>query len=159
MLPVVHGEMRFQQSIWLKMRRFLQSWVINTFAVLVAVALLRGIRYDTLLDLFLASLLLGVLNAFVRPLLRFLAWPLLYFTLGLFVFVINALLLYFVGWLLPGFHVAGFWWAFLGALIISIASLILNVLTGPDRFRVVIRHQRRPPDSDRDGGSGPVIDV
>ena len=145
--------------MWLKLKRFTQSWVINTFAVLMAVAILKGIHYDSLLDLFLASLLLGVLNAFVRPLLRLLARPLLYFTLGLFIFVINALLLYFVGWLLPGFHVAGFWWAFLGALIISVASLILNVLTGTDGYRVVIRRHRHPSDSDRGGGNGPVIDV
>ncbi len=81
-----------------KLLRFLQSWVINTFAVLVAAIVLRGhIAYRSPADLIVASLLLGILNAFVRPILMLLALPLLIFTLGLFTLVINALLLYFVG--------------------------------------------------------------
>ena len=79
----------------------------------------------------IASLLLGILNAFVRPILMFFALPLLIFTLGLFTFVINALLLYLcrraAG---PHFHVDSFGYAFLGALIISIVSVTLNILTG-----------------------------
>ena len=141
-----------------RLKRFIQSWVINTFAVLVAVTLLPGIHYERTVDLFLASLLLGILNAFLRPLLLFLALPLLIFTLGLFTFVINALLLYFVGWILPGFHVRGFWWAFGGALIISFVSLVLNSLTGTGNSRMQFRRGRQPPDDDR-GGGGPVIDI
>ncbi|HET7623772.1 MAG TPA: phage holin family protein [Verrucomicrobiae bacterium] len=143
-----------------KLKKFLQSWIINTAAVLVAVSILPGIRYDTPLDLFVASLLLGILNAFVRPILLLVALPLLIFTLGTFIFVINALLLYFVGAILQGFHVDSFWWAFGGALIISIVSLVLNSLTGRGATRVEFHRNRRPPPpSDKPGGDGPVIDV
>ena len=140
-----------------KLLRFLQSWVINTLAVLIAAMILRGhIRYGNSGDLIVASLLLGILNAFVRPILMLLALPLVIFTLGLFTFVINALMLYGVGWLMgpEHFRVDSFGFAFLGALIISIVSVALNVLTGSARVTV----QRRPP-KNPPGGDGPVIDV
>ncbi len=140
--------------------RFLQSWVINTVAVLVAVMLLRGgITYeDKFQNLLIASLLLGILNAFVRPILMLIALPLLIFTLGLFTLVINALLLYLVGALMqPHFQVKSFGYAFLGALIISVISIALNLLTGNARVSV---QRRRPPGPPKDSGSGgSVIDV
>ncbi|HEV2435072.1 MAG TPA: phage holin family protein [Verrucomicrobiae bacterium] len=144
-----------------KLLRFLQSWVINTFAVLIAAIILRGhIRYGNSGDLIIASLLLGVLNAFVRPILLLLALPLLIFTLGLFTLVINALLLYFVGVLMgPYFQVDSFGFAFLGALIISIVSIALNILTGAGGTRVTIHRRPRPPQDPHDDGNGPVIDV
>jgi putative membrane protein len=140
--------------------RFLQSWVINTAAVLVAAAILHNhITYENKLqNLLIASLLLGILNAFVRPILMLIALPLLIFTLGLFTLVINALLLCFLARLLPFFHVDSFGYAFLGALIISVISIALNVLTGNARVSV----QRRPPPAppkNPGGGDGPVIDV
>jgi len=146
--------------------RFLQSWVINTVAVLVAVMILGNhISYgDRLVNLLAVSLLLGILNAFVRPILMLIALPLLIFTLGLFTLVINALLLGLLTLLLPFFRVTGdgvhfsFGYAFLGALIISVISVALNLLTGNARISV----QRRPPPGPPKtpgGGSGPVIDV
>src|SRR5712691_11152165 len=140
-------------------KKFIQSWFINTLAVLVAVYLVSGIRYNKPLDLLVASLLLGILNAVLRPILMFLALPLLIFTLGLFTLVINALLLYFVGYVLrPHFYVDNFWSAFWGALIISIVSLILNTMTGAGSSRIRFQRGRRPPGSGQNGG-GPVIDV
>jgi putative membrane protein len=141
--------------------RFLQSWIINTVAVLVAVMLLRGgISYEGKLEnLLIASLLLGILNAFVRPVLMLIALPLLIFTLGLFTLVINALLLYLVGYLMqPHFQVNSFGYAFLGALIISVISIALNLLTGNARVSV---QRRRPPGPPKDssGSGGSVIDV
>jgi putative membrane protein len=140
--------------------RFLQSWVINTLAVLVAAMLLHNhISYDNKpQNLIVAALLLGILNAFVRPILMLIALPLLIFTLGLFTLVINAVLLYFVGYLLkPNFYVDSFGHAFLGALIISVMAVALNVLTGNARVSV----QRRPPNPPKHpgDGNGPVIDV
>jgi putative membrane protein len=115
-------------------KKFLQTWLINTLAVLMAVYLVKGIHYEKPLDLVVASLLLGVLNAVFRPILLLLALPLLIFTLGLFILVINALLLYFVGNLLrPHFIVDTFWDAFWGALIISLVSVVLGALTVPVR--------------------------
>jgi putative membrane protein len=149
-----------------KFLRFLQSWIINTLAVLVAVAILRKhISYeDKWTNLLIASFLLGILNAFVRPILMLIALPLLIFTLGLFTLVINALLLALLTVLLPFFHITSdgvnfsFGYAFLGAVIISVISVALNVLTG--NARVSVQH-RRPPDPPKSpgGGDGPVIDV
>jgi len=142
-------------------KKFLQSWLINTLAVLVAVYIVPGIRFkdDSLWTPFVTSLVLGILNAFIRPILMLLALPLLIVTLGLFTLVINALLLLFVSFLLGRYFVVdSFGAAFLGALVISIVSLILNFVTGTNRSRIRVVHRRRPPDSDQ-GGNGPVIDV
>ena len=141
------------------LKRFIQSWLINTLAVLVAAKLIKGIHCQRLLDLVVASLLLGIFNAVLRPVLIVLALPLLIFTLGLFTLVINAVLLYFVGSLLrPHFYVKDFRAAFWGALIISLVSLILNSLTRTGNSRVHFQTHRRPPPSGP-GGDGPVIDV
>ena len=149
-----------------RLLRFLQSWVINTFAVLVAAIILQGhIAYKTPTDLIVASLLLGILNAFVRPILMLLALPLLIFTLGLFTLVINALMLYGVGWLMgppffktSHFQVDSFGFAFLGALIISIVSIALNIMTGGARVTVQ-RRRPPPPKNSNDDDDKPVIDV
>jgi putative membrane protein len=140
-----------------KLTRFLLHWTFNTAAVLAASKIVKGIYYDKPLDLLVASLLLGILNAFVRPVLKLLSLPLLILTLGLFSLVINALLLYFVGWLLyPKFTVANFSAAFWGALVITVVSLVLNFLTGTG---VRIQVRRGPPPSEPRDDDGPVIDV
>ena len=142
-------------------KKFIQSWLINTLAVLVAVVIVRGhIRYASPLDLFVASLLLGVLNAFIRPFMLLLALPLLIFTLGLFTLVINAALLYLVHWIMGDrFEVDSFGWALLGSLIMGLISLPLNIMTGAGNARLTVRRQQRPTDSKPGGGNGPVIDV
>jgi putative membrane protein len=140
-------------------KKFVQSWLINTLAVLVAGYMVRGIHYQKPVDLFAAALVLGILNTVLRPFLMLLTFPLLLFTLGLFRFIINGFLLYMVGTVLePHFQVDGFWDAFWGALVISLVSMVLNVLTGTNRARVRVERRRRPPDAGH-GGKGPVIDV
>jgi putative membrane protein len=143
--------------------QFLKSWAINTLAVLVAVQVVHGIHFrdNGLLPPVLTALMLGILNAFIRPILMLIALPLLIFTLGLFMLVINALLLCLVSWLMNGyFQVDTFGSAFLGAIIISVISIALNILTGNARASINI--QRRPPPpskkSDNDDDK-PVIDV
>ncbi len=144
-----------------KYLRFLQNWAINTLAVLVAVQVVHGIHFrdSGLLPPVITALVLGILNAFIRPILMLIALPLLIFTLGLFTLVINALLLCLVSWLMHGyFQVDTFGSAFLGALIISLVSMALNVLTGMGNARITVQHRpKRPPKSDDD--NGPVIDV
>lgn len=146
------------------LKQFLQRWVICTAAVLLAEHLVSGITYDHWTDVLAATLLLSILNSVVTPLLWLLSLPLLILSLGLFTLVINAGMLLVVGALVKGFHVAGFWPAFWGALVISLTTLVLNALTGAGSARVRVqtgrsrprRHSRenRPP-----GGDGPVIDV
>lgn len=117
---------------------FLKRWVITTVAVLVAANIVPGIHYDTKVGLLVATLVLGILNAVVRPVLLVLSLPLLILTLGLFLVVINALLLYWVGQM-KTFHVHSFGAACLGAVVISLVSLILNTLTKSGNARVEIR--------------------
>jgi len=118
-----------------------------------------GIHY-TASGLIMAILLLGILNAVVRPILVVLALPLLIFTLGLFFFVINALLLYWVGHLLPGdrFSVDTFTSAFWGSLIISFVSFVLESLTRSGNTTVTLRKGKSPPPPPKDDG-GPIIDI
>jgi putative membrane protein len=154
--------MAFMQPGTSKLLRFVGTWVINTAAVALTVIILRNhIRYgDKPENLLIASLLLGILNAFVRPILMVIALPLVVLTLGLFYFVINALLLCLLSWLLPFFHVDSFGYAFLGALLISIISLVLNGFTGNSRITIHRRPPPPPPSSGgKDDGNGPVIDV
>lgn len=142
-------------------KRFLQGWAVNTLAVLLADLLLPGIHAEQWQDLVFAALLLGLLNAFVRPLLMLVALPLLILTLGLFMLVINALLLMLVSTIVHGFEVETFWWALLGSLIISLVSIILNTLTGSGKARIQVRRfgRQQRPRGRGDDGDGPVIDV
>lgn len=145
-----------------KLKVFLQGWIITTLAVLLTSMLLKGIQFERPIHLIAASLLLGILNAFVRPILMFFSLPLLLLTLGLFTFVINALLLYLVGQVMqPHFQVDSFIYALAGAVLISIFTVILNALTGAKGTRVHVRRSPPPPDrpDKPDTGSGPVIDV
>ncbi len=146
---------------------FFQRWLVNTLAVLTASFVVKGIEYDTWQALLVASLLLGILNAFVRPLIMVLSLPFLILTLGLFTLVINAGLLYFVSRLVKGFQVDSFSAAFWGALVISFVSTAVQWLTGANttsaRVQVntsaTIPTTRRPPKGPADNGNGPVIDV
>jgi putative membrane protein len=112
------------------MRGVLLRWFVLTAAVLSASWLLDGIHVTGLFPAFLAAATLGILNAFLRPLLILLTLPINILTLGLFTFLINALMLKIVSEVIPGFYVYGFWTAVLGALIIGAVSWFLNVFIG-----------------------------
>lgn len=148
-----------------EVKKFIKSWLINTFAVLVAVIVLRPrLECEGVVDVFVASLLLGILNAFIRPIMLLLALPLLIFTLGLFMIVINACLLYLVSAMMSvfqlEFHIRSFGWALVGAVIISVVSTILNIATGNTNASIKVQRKPRPPQNrDSNGGSGPAIDV
>lgn len=118
--------------------KLLIRWVITSISLFVAAWLVPGIRVDE--DgwkvFALMAVVLGLVNAIVRPLLKFLSCPLIILTLGVFVLVINGLTLWIASsvatsWFGVGFHVDGFIPAFLGALIVSIVSVILNAFV-PD---------------------------
>jgi putative membrane protein len=112
------------------MRGVLLRWLVLTAAVLIASWLLDGIYVTGLFPAFLAAATLGILNAFLRPLLILLTLPINILTLGLFTFLINALMLKIVSEVIPGFYVYGFWTAVLGALIIGMVSWLLNGFVG-----------------------------
>jgi putative membrane protein len=141
-----------------KLKEFLGRWLITTVAVMVAANLGLGIHCDKFTTLLVAALLLGILNAFLRPLLLLLALPLVILTLGFFILVVNALMLLLVSKLVPAFKVEGFWPAFWGALVITFMTLVLNSLTGTGGARFKIQRGRRPT-GQRDDDDGAIIDV
>jgi putative membrane protein len=129
------------------MRHFVFRWAITTVAVMVASSIIHGIRYDSVASLIGAALLLGILNAFLRPILLILSAPLILLTLGLFILVVNGLMLFVVPGIVIGFHVDGFWSAFWGAIIISIVSWMLSAFfRGSDgRVHVLTHHTQIRP--------------
>src|SRR5205807_7152077 len=124
------------------MRHFVFRWVVTTIAVMVAAALIHGIRYDSTGSLIGAALLLGILNAFVRPVLLILSAPLILLTLGFFMLIVNGLMLLLVLSLVHGFDVDGFGSAFWGAIVIGLVSWILSAFfRGSDgRVHVLTHH-------------------
>lgn len=118
------------------MTGILLRWLILTAAILAAAYLLDGIEVRDFLSAFLAAAVLGILNAVFRPILILLTLPLNILSLGLFTFVINALLLKMASGVIDGFAVHGFWTALFGALIITIVSALLNALTRPPQIRI-----------------------
>ena len=129
------------------MRQFVFRWAATTVAVMVASSIISGIRYDTVAALIGASLLLGILNAFVRPFLLILSAPVILLTLGLFILVLNGLLLLLVPSVVVRFHVHSFWSAFWGAMVISFVSWLLSAFfRGSDgRVHVLTHHSEVRP--------------
>lgn len=108
------------------MRGIVIRWLVLTAAILFASYVLDGIRVSDFFSAFFAAAILGVLNAFLRPILIIITLPINILTFGLFTFIINALLLKMASGVIPGFEVHGFWPAVFGSLIISIVSWFLN---------------------------------
>ena len=108
--------------------RFLLFWALNALLLWVASEVFSSVRFDSTSALLVAGLLFGLAHAFLKPVLVLLTLPVTIVTLGLFLLVVNALILLLVAWLVPGFHVAGFGQAVLVALFISILSFILNLV-------------------------------
>jgi len=108
------------------MRGLLIRWLILTAAILVASYFIEGIVAEGFLPVLATAAMLGILNAFFRPVLIILTLPFNILTLGLFTFVINALMLKMASAVVPGFDVQGFWAAVFGSLIISLVSWLLN---------------------------------
>lgn len=123
------------------MKAFLLRVALNTLAIALASSIIPGVAVDGIVPALAAGLLLGVVNAVVRPLLVILTMPITIFTLGLFILVVNGLCFWFVAWLIDGFRVAGFWSAVLGALVVSILSWAVTTLVGDGS--VVVVHRRR----------------
>jgi putative membrane protein len=114
--------------VGISLAEFFIRWFVTAVAVFVAAWIVPGIDYSNFTGLAFASLLLGIINAMVRPVLLILCLPLILVTMGLFILVLNAMLLWFVSGILPGssFTVSGFWAAFWGGLVISIVSWLLS---------------------------------
>ena len=116
--------------------RLLIAWLLHTIALLAVAYLLPGVTVATFGAALIAALVLGLVNTVIRPILILLTLPVTILTLGLFIFVINGLLFWFVGSFIEGFQVAGFWWGVAGAIVYSLISWLLTGL---------VLHRAQPP--------------
>lgn len=121
--------------------RFLFRVLLNAFALLVAAWLVPGVHLAGAVPAVVAGLLLGVVNALVRPVLLLLTLPFTLLTLGLFIFVVNAICFALTAALVPGFDVSGFVAALLGSIVVSLVSWILNALVADNNERRLYRTQ------------------
>jgi putative membrane protein len=108
--------------------KLLLVWLINAVALLAVAYLVPGIAVSGFVTALVAALVLGLVNAVIRPILILLTLPATLLTLGLFIFVLNGLLFWFVGSFIDGFTVSGFWPAVFGAIAYSIVSWLLSAL-------------------------------
>jgi putative membrane protein len=103
--------------------------LISAVAVFVAAYILPGVHVASFWTALVIAVVLGVVNFLVKPLIVILTLPVTIVTLGLFLFVINAALILFVAWMVPGFKVDGFWWALLYSIVLSLISGVLHEVT------------------------------
>jgi len=108
------------------MARFLAHWISTALALLVCSQILPGVHVDSYATLAVAALVLGFINAIVRPILLLLTLPLTLLTLGLFYFVVNGLAFGLAAWVVPGFDVDSIGWAILGSIVVSLFSWFLG---------------------------------
>ena len=112
----------------------LLRWLLNTIALFIVANVVPGFHYRTLTTLAIAALILGLLNAIVRPILFLLTLPLTIVTLGLFLIVLNGVMLELTAWLVSGFQIDSFGWACVGALVLGLISLVTSRI-GRERQR------------------------
>ncbi len=113
------------------MLRLLAVWLVNAVALIAVAYLLPGIGVSSFATALIAALVLGLVNAIIRPVLVLLTLPATVLTLGLFIFILNGLLFWMVGYFVEGFSVSGFWAGFFGAIVFSLISWLLSSLVLP----------------------------
>jgi len=117
--------------------------LISMLGLFLASRLIPGVWIEGMGNFILAALLLGLVNAFIRPLMFFFTLPLTIVTMGLFIFVVNAAMFGLVAAMLDNFQVSGFWSALFGAIVVSITSTVASWYIGPDgRFEVFVVRRR-----------------
>lgn len=104
------------------------NWIVSAMVIFSIAYILPGVRVESFIAALVVALILGIINAFVKPVLVILTLPITIITLGLFYFVLNALLILFVSSIVPGFSVSGFLWALVFGIVLSIANTFVNKL-------------------------------
>jgi putative membrane protein len=118
-------------------------WAIGAFSLWLASTLIPGVAIEGVGTFFLAAILLGFVNAVVRPVIFFLTLPFTIFSLGLFLLVINAAMLGLVAALLEGFTLSGFWAALFGSLVVTVTGWLASRYIGPKgRFEFIVIDRR-----------------
>jgi putative membrane protein len=125
------------------MQGFLLRAIVVGIGLWLASQIVPGVEFRTAQSLIAAALLLGVINAFVRPVLIILTLPITLLTLGLFLLVINGLMIELVSWFLKDFTVMGFWPAFFAAIVVSLTSWVMSGWIGPPQGRIDVVTMRR----------------
>ena len=113
------------------MRNALIQWILSAVAVWVVSLIIPGFEVDSVLAALIAAIMIGLVNGTIGFVLKVLTFPLTIVTLGLFLLVVNALMIMLVSWIIPGFDVSGFWAAFFGGIVLSLVNMALNALV-PD---------------------------
>lgn len=104
------------------------NWIVSAMVVFSVAYIMPGVHVESFSVALVAALIFGIINAFVKPVLVILTLPITIITLGLFYFVLNALLILFVSSIVPGFSVSGFLWALIFGIVLSIANTFVNKL-------------------------------
>jgi putative membrane protein len=112
------------------MPHFLLTWLLTAVALVITAKLVPGFKIDNFTAALIASVVLGLVNAIIKPILVVLTLPITLVTLGLFLFVINAITIWLAGSITPGFHVLGFVPALLGSIVLTIVASVLNYVLG-----------------------------
>ena len=102
------------------------NWIVSALAILAAAYLLPGVHVTSFIAALVAAVVLGIINAVIKPVLLILTLPITILTLGLFTFVINALVILLAANLVPGFSVDSFWWALIFSIVLSIINSFLH---------------------------------
>lgn len=105
--------------------KLLTNWIVTSLIIFIVAYILKGVHVESIWTAFVIAVVIGLLNAFVRPLLVLLTFPITVVTLGLFLFVINAFLVIIADKLIPGFAVASFWWALLFSILVSGIKMLI----------------------------------
>lgn len=111
--------------------RILLKWIIMAAAVIIAAYFIPGVRVASFWSALWVALFLGIVNLVLRPILILITLPINILTLGLFTFVINAALILLASHVVRGFEVAGFWWALVYGIVLSVVNYLLNLILGP----------------------------
>jgi len=110
------------------MMAFLAHWGVTSLSLWVASLMFHGISFSSKKSLLISALLLGLVNAVVKPVIIILTIPLTLITFGFFLLVINALMMLLVSALVPGFRVSGFWTAFFASIVVTVVSLFIGTM-------------------------------
>lgn len=127
-------------------KQLLKTWLLLSLGVMIAAHTATGIHYDSSSALIVAVLLLSLCNMVLKPVLMLFSLPFIILTFGLGIWLINALLFLLVGKLVGGFHVASFWNALWGALVVSLTGAAANFLFGENRVRMEVNRGQGPAD-------------
>lgn len=111
--------------------KFILNWLLSTLAIVIAAYIINGfsagaVAISSVWAALIAALILGIVNALIKPILHIISLPITILTLGLFALVINTLMVLLVDWLTPGFSLSGFWIAFIFSIVLSIVSWFLH---------------------------------